>query len=92
MCTSLFPSQPFKFSSSFFFQLCCLTLNNHFLGADGYVYSPSHNYICNLHRCVSVCMQNTKLVSFKYRLDVLLTFVIVTVLEENLDDLAVIDI
>lgn len=36
-------------------------------------------------------MQNSKLVSFKYRLDVLLTFVIVTVLEENLDDLTVID-
>lgn len=37
-------------------------------------------------------MQNTKLVSFKYRLDVLFTFVIVAVLEEKLDGLAVTDI
>lgn len=36
-------------------------------------------------------MQNTKLVSFKYRLDVLFTFVIAAVLEDELDGLAVID-
>lgn len=37
-------------------------------------------------------MQNTQLVSFKYRLDVLFTFVIVAVLEEKLDGLSVTDI
>lgn len=81
MYASLFPSKPCKFSSRFFSSALSSHINSHFLGTDRSVYSSSHNYIYNLHHCVSACMQNTKPVSFKYRLDVLLTFVIVTVLE-----------
>lgn len=81
MCTSVFPSKPFKFSTRIFFSALSSHINSHFLGTDGSVYSSSHNYIYNLHHCVSACMQNIKLVSFKYRFDVLLTFVIVTVLD-----------
>lgn len=91
MCTGLFPSKSFKFSSRVFFSALLSHISSHFLGTDKSVCSSSHNYIYNLHHCVSACMQNTKLVSFKYRLDVLFTFVIAAVLEEELDGLAVID-
>jgi len=71
-------------------QLCCLTLTVILLGIDGSVLSSSHNCSYNLQYYINACMLNTKLISFKCRLHLLFAFVVVVILMESLEDLAVI--